>query len=1060
MLCRRSLSPGLLLGLALVLPAGAAVPAASGFRFTSFELPVQDLCQNCLPSFRVRAYNANGTVVGHYIDTQNRTHGFIRLSNGDFTVFDPPGASNTFLTGVNDAGVISGYWTDPAGNATTFARKVDGMLVTRTISGAVSILSGNLNNLGQIVATYQGAGVLFDSSGGYTLVTAPIDWAGSRGLTTSATGINDAGQIVGSFCAVELSGCNFQAFYRDASGKFAKLPYSWTTQDTTAGAISNDGQLVISDGRVGDISGNTAYIAYPGAQSTSPTGVVAGGGIAGIYTLAGASSTTTHGFVATPCAVVIATNGASFDPAGGTGHVDVIAPEGCSWNSHTEPGFVTVNSGASGTGNGTLAFTVAANTGAARQLVLNVAGKYFSITQGGAGCGVALGATTGSAFSGGALGELNVTAPAACAWTAVSGSPEWLVITSGSSGTGVGKVTYTALPNSNAAARTGTLTVNGQTFTLTQAGGAACTFVLAGSNSLGSGGGAGQVTITTQPGCAWIASSDASWLAIDAAAVSGVGNGVITYQAAANTTTTPRIVHVSAGTASYPITQAAPSGCTFNLSQQTLNFLAIGGIGMIDVATIGNGCTWTATSNATWITINGVTATRVTFNVDATTQGRNGTITVAGQTVTVTQAGQGSTCNLVFGGIPPIDAAGGTGSLSITVAAACPWQLTSSASWLLLSPAGGTGAGSTTYVAQPNPSITARSVTITAGSATLQVQQDGRTTCSVSANPSGLSIGNTGGSVQVAINTDTGCAWSATSNAAWVTITGNSGTGSGTGTLSVSISANNTGAPRFGTITVADQTLGVTQTQATATRFVPITPCRIADTRFGQGKTGAFGPAFLAAGAVREIPVPLSGCGVPGTAMAYSLNTTVVPYGPLGYLTVWPLGQARPLASNLNAPNGTVVANAAIVPAGGGGGISLFASDPTEVIVDINGYFVGSDSATALAFYPLAPCRVLDTRAGQGKTGAFGPPSMPTGGSARSVPVPQSSCNVPANAAAYSMNFTVVPTGKLGYLSTWPTGQAQPLVSTLNSWDGAVLANAAVVPAGDWRLDRLLHFAR
>jgi hypothetical protein len=165
-------------------------------------------------------------------------------------------------------------------------------------------------------------------------------------------------------------------------------------------------------------------------------------------------------------------------------------------------------------------------------------------------------------------------------------------------------------------------------------------------------------------------------------------------------------------------------------------------------------------------------------------------------------------------------------------------------------------------------------------------------------------------------------------------------------------------------------------------------------------------------------------------------------------MTVYPLGQNMPQSSNLNSPKGAVIANAAVVPAGAGGGINVFSSDATDFVLDINGYYVSADVPNSLAFYPVTPCRIMDTRAGQGTTGSFGPPTMPTGGSTRTLPVRSSRCPVPANASAYSVNVTVVPTGKLGFLSLWPTGQNQPGVSTLNSWDATVLANAAVVPAG------------
>jgi hypothetical protein len=81
-------------------------------------------------------------------------------------------------------------------------------------------------------------------------------------------------------------------------------------------------------------------------------------------------------------------------------------------------------------------------------------------------------------------------------------------------------------------------------------------------------------------------------------------------------------------------------------------------------------------------------------------------------------------------------------------------------------------------------------------------------------------------------------------------------------------------------------------------------------------------------------------CNVPSVAAAYSFNVTVVPSaGVLNYLTTWPTGQTQPWASTLNAPTGMVVANAALVPAGTGGAISIYVSDPTDVLFDIGGFF-------------------------------------------------------------------------------------------------------------------------
>ena len=223
-------------------------------------------------------------------------------------------------------------------------------------------------------------------------------------------------------------------------------------------------------------------------------------------------------------------------------------------------------------------------------------------------------------------------------------------------------------------------------------------------------------------------------------------------------------------------------------------------------------------------------------------------------------------------------------------------------------------------------------------------------------------------------------------------------------------------------------------------QFIPVTPCRVADTR---GPVGAFGGPTMTPGS-RSFVVPQSICGIPATAQAYSLNVTVVPPGPLTYLTLWPTGQSRPLVSTLNSWSGDVVANAAIVPAGAGGAVDVFVTNTTDVILDINGYFAASTASNAYAFYPATPCRVMDTR---DSTGQFGGPSMSTG-QTRDFPIPLSACEIPATARGYSLNATVVPGGYLGFLTLWPTGQDRPNASTLNSWKGKIVANAALVPAG------------
>jgi YVTN family beta-propeller protein len=228
---------------------------------------------------------------------------------------------------------------------------------------------------------------------------------------------------------------------------------------------------------------------------------------------------------------------------------------------------------------------------------------------------------------------------------------------------------------------------------------------------------------------------------------------------------------------------------------------------------------------------------------------------------------------------------------------------------------------------------------------------------------------------------------------------------------------------------------------ATPMQFVAAAPCRVIDTRTSGGP--------IQGGSYQTVSVPASSCNIPASAAAYSLNVTLVPVsgGPVSYLTVWPTDQLKPIVSTMNSLDGRVKADAAIVAAGTLGGVNVYVSNTTNVLIDINGYFITNGSST-LAFYPLTPCRVFDTRNADGDLGG---PYL-SGGVERDFPILESSC-IPSGVTpqAYSLNFTALPheSGQsLSYLTVWPQGQTKPLVSTLNNPTATIVANAAMVPAG------------
>ena len=128
----------------------------------------------------------------------------------------------------------------------------------------------------------------------------------------------------------------------------------------------------------------------------------------------------------------------------------------------------------------------------------------------------------------------------------------------------------------------------------------------------------------------------------------------------------------------------------------------------------------------------------------------------------------------------------------------------------------------------------------------------------------------------------------------------------------------------------------------TPLEFVPITPCRLIDTRTGSGFSGAYGPPSMAGGSAQRSFTITGQCGIPAGAQAVSFNFAVWLPTTRGNLLVFPAGTATPNVSTLNWEAGILaLANAAVVPLSGGGAITVGILGPgaVDIIVDVNGYY-------------------------------------------------------------------------------------------------------------------------
>jgi hypothetical protein len=227
----------------------------------------------------------------------------------------------------------------------------------------------------------------------------------------------------------------------------------------------------------------------------------------------------------------------------------------------------------------------------------------------------------------------------------------------------------------------------------------------------------------------------------------------------------------------------------------------------------------------------------------------------------------------------------------------------------------------------------------------------------------------------------------------------------------------------------------------------PTFPARILDTRAGFATIdGLFaGGGAFAAAASRDLLVAGRG-GVPASsATAALLNLTATNTTASGFVTAWPSGTTFPLASNLNFTAGQTVPNLALAKLGNGGNVSLFNSaGSTDLIADVAWYFNAASQVTA-----LVPARVLDTRPGFSTVdGQFAGIGALNAGQKLDLKVTGRG-GLPANGVgSVVMNVTVTGPSASGFITAWPSGQAQPLASNLNFVAAQTVPNLVITGVG------------
>ena len=220
---------------------------------------------------------------------------------------------------------------------------------------------------------------------------------------------------------------------------------------------------------------------------------------------------------------------------------------------------------------------------------------------------------------------------------------------------------------------------------------------------------------------------------------------------------------------------------------------------------------------------------------------------------------------------------------------------------------------------------------------------------------------------------------------------------------------------------------------------------RVVDSRALPYRVGVL--STWSGGQTQGVAVTGGVSGVPGSASSVVLNVTVTGGSTGGFLTLWPQGAARPTASSLNFLAGQTISNQVTVKVGEGGVnagmVSVFNYlGSTDVVVDVNGFYDGS---VGDGFVSQAPVRIVDSRALPYRVGLL---STWSGGQTQVVAATGGVSGVPVDADAVVLNVTATGGSAANFLKIWPTGLAQPNVSSLNFAAGETIANAVTVKVG------------
>lgn len=575
----------------------------------------------------------------------------------------------------------------------------------------------------------------------------------------------------------------------------ASVSDNWITLNAASGAVGTPVAYVV--GATTNVESRTGYVYVSGHVHT----------------------VTQDGLGAT-----ISPESATFESVGGTGKITVTPPDRMSWQARANVDWINVWP-VSGTGPGETWYTVAPlNEATTRQGTLTVGGQTFTVFQYGRRIKISPAKAEYDYLT--HVIPIVVDALAITSWT-VEPKNSWISVVDGGNGHGGDLVTVAIGENPSWKARTGTVKIGTETFTVTQKGRTALVFGIDPASTTASVEGAnGLIAVTATPDLPWTAASQANWLTIYADTGTGAGNGNVVYSAAPNPTlfertgtikVTPGDAKVSAKT--HTVTQPAAVSA---ISSSGYEFAAAGESCEVRVS-LADIVQWQIENKLSWLTVQGST-NRVgpgTVTLQAapndTVYPRSGTVTMARKSFKVTQKARGVEVEYetkLFG------TDGGSDSISIHPDGQVSWTaVASDKTWItIFGGASGTGDGEILYIVSPYVGTgEARTGTITVGDKVVYITQRAY---DLSIDPAGAVVPGNNGVGEFGVSAGIGDVWTAIRTEPWITIIDGYDAGTGSGTVRFAYADNDTGKMRTGKIIVAGEVYTLTQR---AREFVAVT---------------------------------------------------------------------------------------------------------------------------------------------------------------------------------------------------------------------------------------------